>query len=227
MVTTRLDQYWDSLSPHQIADGMNAAQKNAARLLNDAELLLREGRYPSATAMAILAIEEAGKNTILRQLSTAKNNTGVKKAWKDYRNHKQKNLASIVPQLVAAGARRIDDFRSAFDGSSSHSVEVDILKQLAFYTDCLGNAHWSIPSKVIDKTLAEQLVGAAKVLACEPDHAHTAHEIELWMEIMGPTLDQPLEVMKAALLRWYATMREAGLTNADPDTVKSFIDISE
>ena len=75
MAADRLDQYRGTLSPQQIADGMNAAERNAARLLNDAELLLREERHPSATAMAILAIEEAGKNTILRQLSTAKDDT--------------------------------------------------------------------------------------------------------------------------------------------------------
>lgn len=223
MAADRLNQYRGTLNPQQIADGMNTAEKNAAQLLNDAELLLREERFPSATAIAILAIEEAGKNTILRQLSTAKDDTALKKAWKGYHNHKEKNLASIVPQLVAAGARRIDDFRSAFDGKGRHPAEVDALKQLAIYTDCLGKAHWSDPSEVVDKALAEQLVGAAKVLARERDHTHTAREVELWIEFMGPVMDQPLEAMKAALRRWYAAMREAGLTDTDTDAVESFI----
>lgn len=223
MAAHRLDQYRGTLSPEQIADGMNAAEENAARLLDDAELLLREERYASATAMAILAIEEAGKNTILRQLSIAKDDSATKKAWKDFRNHKEKNVASIVPQLAAAGARRIDDFRMAFDGRGSHPTEVDALKQLAFYTDCLGKAHWSVPSAVVDKALAEQLVGTAKVLARGRNHKHTAREVELWIEIMGPVMDQPLGAMKSALRRWYDAMREAGLTDTDANAVESFI----
>ena len=35
---------------------MNAAVRNAVRLAEDAELLLESGRFPSAAALAILAI---------------------------------------------------------------------------------------------------------------------------------------------------------------------------
>ena len=120
MKKDRLDQYRGRLNPQQIADGMNAAANNAKRLLADAELLMRESRYPSATALAILAIEEAGKNTILRQMATSSNDQGLKKAWKDYRSHKEKNVAFLVPQLVAQGARVIDEFRPAFEPDGEH-----------------------------------------------------------------------------------------------------------
>jgi AbiV family abortive infection protein len=40
---------------------MNAAARNAARLVSDAEILLGAKRYPSAAALAVLAIEESGK----------------------------------------------------------------------------------------------------------------------------------------------------------------------
>ena len=69
----RLNQYCGPLSPSQIAAGINAARANAMRLLEDAKLLAGSGRYASATALAILSIEEGGKDGILRELSYARN----------------------------------------------------------------------------------------------------------------------------------------------------------
>ena len=44
-----------------LGDFAMAAARNARRLLDDAELLLRRGRSPSAYSLAVLAFEEAGK----------------------------------------------------------------------------------------------------------------------------------------------------------------------
>jgi AbiV family abortive infection protein len=41
-----------------------AALDNAERLAQDAEMLLREGRYPTAHALAVLALEEYGKHIL-------------------------------------------------------------------------------------------------------------------------------------------------------------------
>lgn len=224
MSKSYLDQYRGKLNPQQIADGMNAAAKNARRLLCDAELLLGASRFPTAAALAILAIEEAGKNTILRQLATSSNEAGIKNAWKAYRSHRQKNLASIVPDLAAKGARNIDDFKTAFDGTSDHSAEVDMVKQIATYTDCLGDAHWCEPEEVIDQALANQMVEAARILVRKDDtYLHTAREIELWTHYLGPVMDKPLATMKVALSEWYDAMRSEGLVDSDEKTVRNFI----
>ena len=57
----KLSQLQGRLTLDQIAEGMNAASKNAIRLVEDAQVLLAAERYPSALALAILAIEEARK----------------------------------------------------------------------------------------------------------------------------------------------------------------------
>jgi len=49
--------YRGKLLPQQIADGMNAASRNAKRLCEDANLLLREGRY--ATSESVRAADLA------------------------------------------------------------------------------------------------------------------------------------------------------------------------
>ncbi len=84
---------------------MNAARANAKRLVEDARRLLDKGCHASAAALAILAIEEAGKVSILRALSVARDDQDMKETWRDYRSHAKKNMAWILPQLAAQGAR--------------------------------------------------------------------------------------------------------------------------
>ena len=71
MCAKKLDQYTCTLSADQVAGGMNAALRNAKRLADDAAILLDNKRFCSATALAILSIEESGKLSVLRMLATA------------------------------------------------------------------------------------------------------------------------------------------------------------
>jgi len=163
---------------------MNAAERNARRLLEDAETLLLARRFPSAASLAILSIEEAGKVSILRGLAVAKSAGDLAAAWKDYRSHTAKNVAWILPQLAASGARCLDDLRALYDETSDHPHVLDQLKQIAFYTDCLGQAHWTVPDEVVDGQLAEMLVGIARIFA--KARVHSARAVELWIEHIGP-----------------------------------------
>ena len=181
---TKLDTYRGRLSAAQISDGMNAAERNARRLLEDAESLLAAGRFPTAASLAILSIEEAGKVTILRSLGLSTSDADLAEAWRSYRSHTKKNAAWILPEVAASGARRLDELRPLFDENSDHPFVLDQLKQLGFYTDCLGEAHWAIPEEVIDRKLAEMLVSTARIFA--QNRSHPVREVELWIEHMGP-----------------------------------------
>lgn len=162
MAKKELDKYKGRLTAEEVADGMNAAERNAMRLAEDAELLLEGGRFPSAAALAILAIEEAGKVTILRQLSLNQDDDKARNdCWRDYRSHTKKNVSWPLPQLVAAGARSLDDFSPLFSKGAYHPFLLDQVKQISLYTDCLGDAHWSEPAEVINEDLAKMLVRSA------------------------------------------------------------------
>jgi hypothetical protein len=87
--TVRQVQYAGKLTPQQADEGISAASRNTTRLAADARLLFDHGRYASARALAILAIEENGKIPILHGI-TAASELELKSAWNDYRNHKQK-----------------------------------------------------------------------------------------------------------------------------------------
>jgi AbiV family abortive infection protein len=162
-----LDAYRGQLTPAQVAEGVNSASRNSARLAGDAKLLLENGRFPSAASIAVLAIEEAGKTSILRGLAVANDDEEIKKEWKAYRSHTSKNVQWILPRLVTEGARKLGDLRSIFDRDSDHPLLLNNIKQLGFYTDCLGDAHWTEPAEIVDEQIAKMLVEVAQILCQE------------------------------------------------------------
>lgn len=205
-IKRQLDSYRGQLSPEQITEGMNVARRNALRLLEDAKILLNSGRYPTALSLAILSIEESGKATILRGLAIAKGDASLKNSWKKYRTHTAKNVAWILPQLAADGAKTLDDLSPIYDRNSSHPYMLDQLKQVGFYTDCLGEAHWSEPSDVIEEDLANLMVSIARIFTVNREVK--VKEIELWIKHMSITDKGTYPSQKESLMRWYAEMTE-------------------
>jgi AbiV family abortive infection protein len=220
MTKKGLDQFKRRLTASQIAEGMNAALSNAKRLADAASLLLEKEFYPLAASIAALSIEESGKVPVLRSLAVAKTDDEAAKNWREYRSHTRKNAMWILPQLVAEGARRLDDFRPLFEEGAEHPFLLDQVKQIGFYTDCLGNAHWSVPTEVIDAALASILVKTALLFARPKEF--TVTEIELWIKHMGPDWKGREELMVHALVRWYEEMQEVGLAERGENRVENF-----
>ena len=221
MPAKKLNQYRGRLSPKQIADGMNAAQRNARRLVDDAKLLLDAGRFPSAASLAILSIEESGKTSILRQLSVAKDDKEIADCWRAYRSHTKKNAMWILTELFSKGARKLDDFLPMFSDGAEHPQLLDQVKQISFYTDCLGNAHWSEPTDVIEEPFARTIVQIADIFA--RDKAISAQEIELWIQHIGPVWMANPDWMRKAVENWYSEMQQVGLKPAGPNEMEDFI----
>lgn len=201
--------FQDRLAPAKIAEGINAAERNAKRLAEDARFLFEANRFATAAAVAILSIEEAGKSAVLRGMSVAKTDEDVKKAWKEFRSHTRKNVLWILNDMVRSGARKLDDFGPLFDPESDHPYVLDQIKQLGFYTDCVGRGKWAEPGKVIKEELARSFVQIAKQLASE--HFVTPEEIELWVKHMGPVQKSSPTWFKKAFQNYYAELQEKGL----------------
>ncbi|RCK30306.1 hypothetical protein TH9_19950 [Thalassospira xiamenensis] len=212
-------EYRGVLSPSSTAEGINAANRNARRLLEDAKLLFVEERYPSASSIAALAIEEAGKSSILRSIAAANGSAELRNEWKRYRDHRSKNGAWIIPDLAKDGARSLQDFASVVDRNSEHTVLLNSIKQLGFYTDCYGDSHWSEPKKVLDREIAESLLKIAEVLCRERDV--TVREIELWVEYIQPNNRTPN--MAQGLIRWAEKMYEEDLSETTPEEFMLFV----
>jgi AbiV family abortive infection protein len=219
----KLDTYRGKLSPAQIAEGMNAAVQNARLLMGDAKLLLEHKRFPTAMSLAILAIEEDGKTALLRYLAISSSDEEVKDAWKSYRSHTQKNIAWILPDLARRGARKIEDMLALVDKNSDHPPMLDQAKQLGFYTDCLGDAHWSIPAEVVSEELAKAIVETADVLVSARKTQYTTKEVELWIQHMGPALRKGMPGAKQALVDWYVAMQAHGLEPEGENKMEPFV----
>lgn len=222
----KLDQYNGLLTPQQVATGMNLAEENAQRLQHDAALLLQHGRRASATALAILSIEESGKLHILRRLAAAPNPTFAGKAWRLYRSHTAKNVQwSILNFVPPDGRAKLSDFRPMMQSDSDLPHVLDQIKQLALYTDCLGEANWTSPLQ-LDEALAEPLVMLADILS-KHEREYTAREVELWIEHVGDDsiACEDLAVGGTALAKWYAAMQAEGLAPSGPNLMEQFTTI--
>lgn len=215
-----LTRYQGPLSPRQAAEGISLARANASRLIADAELLLQNSRYASAIALAILAIEELGKVQAIKAILLQSARPQVKEAWRDYRNHRAKNVHWILPKLAAEGARTLSQLRTAADPAGDHTAMLDSVKQLSFYTDCYGNVgRWSEPSDAVDPEFAKAILATAHLL--NRDEETTERELELWSSIVGPNYGKA--TMVDALLDFQQKLFAEGLTSTTAEELKAFI----
>jgi len=210
----------DKLSAQEVADGLLAADQNARRLLDDAELLLREKRFASSLALSILSIEESGKKYVLRRIALVQDQKQLKEYWRDFRSHRAKNSIWILPKLVMEGARTLLDLGPALDKSGDHTAELDSLKQIAIYTDFLGKRNWSKPIEVIDQKTAEGMMKIARVSLGAREVS--VREVELWMEVVGPHIDTP--EMGSAVLAYQQQLVDEGLSDISPTDLAGFME---
>ena len=205
-------QYKDKLDPKTAAEGIQLAHENATSLFLDAQLLFDNGRFERCVALSILAIEEAGKPSLIRSILLTDDQKELKKEWNSYRKHTEKNLSWILPELAAKGAKHIEDLRPLFDKENDHGQVLDNLKQLSFYTDIFSKRKWSIPSEVIDKELAEGILQTAKIMIKEkPDSLNSEVGLKLWVKHIKPVWKKDMIKMKQALINCYTEAEEIGL----------------
>lgn len=214
-----LQQYRGAVDAESISKGINLCQRNARRLADDAKLLIASNRFPSASALAILSIEESGKPYILKYMSITTNEKDLRDRWKEFRSHTVKNRHWILIDLVSSGAKVLEDFRTIVEGGE-HAFILDSLKQISIYTDCLGsNGNWSYPDNVIGKELAEGLVTTAELLSRKKDVS--VREIELWIEIVRPHNSTP--EMARAVIEYQAVLYAEGLSDVRPEALADFM----
>jgi AbiV family abortive infection protein len=218
----KLDQYRGRLTAKQIAKGMNAARMNALRLLEDAETLFAVARFPTATSLAILSIEESGKIAILRHLACVSTPTEIQELWRDYRSHTRKNVLWPLLETIKPGRKlKFSDFEWLYDKQSDHPYILDQVKQIGFYTDCLGKINWSEPQTVIDQHLAKSLLCIAATLCSHKEISE--EEVILFAQYVGPAMRGTKKEANEALIKWYAAMQTAGLAEYGTNTMEQFL----
>ena len=79
-----------------------------------------------------------------------------------FRSHVKKNVLWPLLGLFRSGARRASDFAKLFYDDAEHPQLLNNIKQLCFYTDCLGDCNWSVPEQIIGRDLALSILNAAE-----------------------------------------------------------------
>jgi AbiV family abortive infection protein len=215
------EQFEGASTADELAAGSNAALRNAQRLLNDAVLLLSQQRNPSAAALAILAIEEAGKLSILDGMAYTPPGK-IAERWRAYRSHTAKNARWILPALADSKPRTVEEFASSLHPSSWHQSLLDELKQLAIYTDRLHDGTWSEPTQFVARETAEWLVATAKRLVSNTPV--TAAEIALrarFMNALPPNATQ--EQKKQALAAYFQEARRQGHISLSDEAIQQLL----
>ncbi len=170
----------------QALEGINLAKKNSIGLYEDAVTLFEANSFNSSAALAILAIEEAGKPSIIRRILTAEDDKELKACWKDYRSHVAKNVLWPAPELMRAGKRRLVDMRGLFSKDSTHRYVLERIKQLAIYSDYLDGTGWHGPTEKPEdelREIARRMLEIAHILV--PRRPETRRELELWLTMIS------------------------------------------
>jgi AbiV family abortive infection protein len=163
-----------------------------------------------AASLAILAIEEAGKVSLIRELLVLPD-SDLKMAWRRYRSHTEKNVIGSFFDHVNASPN-LEDFRPLFEKTNDNPRVLDAVKQLGFYSDCLGSCHWSVPAEVVNEPLAQSLLLTVRTLIPTGECAmQTAPELELWVKHLRPVWGREMPAMKRGIIDCYQEASDSGV----------------
>ena len=178
--------YGGTLNPFQIAEGIRCVKLNGARLFSDAELLYKQERFPTASSIAILSIEEFGKVPILRRMALATSSNEWRACWKDFANHLVKSLSWMVPFLLKDSQAKTEEQYQMFQEKQDPQL-LNSLKQLGLYVGCYGNAHWSCPDAVIERENADVAMHCARFVskASQPSPYDAPSALHEWTKHMA------------------------------------------
>lgn len=206
--------YRGALTSEQLARGMTAANHNAARLLEDAELLLGAGRWPSAAALAIHAVEETAKEEILRALATWPSEAKV--FWRAFTSHKQKgDLAlmawvdddqDVMTLLVLALVAAL--------GVVGQSIEA--AKWRALYVECLidgDEVTWWAPEAFGEGEALAMVETARRVVR---RRVVTPEEVRILIRHVAPVAGATWNEVNAAQARYLREVVDRGLREREP-----------
>lgn len=220
-----LNQYTGPLNPNQAAEGIRVAIENARRLLRDAELLLEHSRWARALSLSVLAIEEAGKVDLIRSVLAAGSPELRRSGWRDYRRHTAKNQLWTMGIFLGVPPRW-EDTLPLFDEACDHPELCESVKQLGFYSDCLGDAHWSAPHEVIEEGFARQMYEIATSLVPDEQPAmSTAAELCLWVKHLRPVWGSDIAGMRRAMVECCREAEALGILQGRlrPDDLERFL----
>lgn len=192
--------YYGVLDANAAASSVQAAKLNALELIGSADVLFETKHYSHATALAILAIEELGKPSIILTLFLGGGKT--ENLWQHYRQHTSKTalLNFSISTLAAKHFPYLPKniLKKAKEGPTPS--ELDAQKQLALYSDVFienSSIVCHLPSNIDWQIEAHARICESKALAHNL-RDYPPEELEVWHRHLYPMAQKnPAEVSLA------------------------------
>lgn len=207
-------QHWGALSTEKVAEGVNAALRNAQELYDEAKILFDQGRFARAASLAILSVEEAGKVFLLPLLLTTSDKKQLRLIWKGFRHHKHKNAHVHLQMTKGVPTPTTRHAIAAGKSIETWSDGLEDYKQIGFYSDCTSTADWGIPSETIKKEGAELMMKFAHNSLNKYDGLEafgTVPFLEIWSRRMKGMMDMTDPEQHVAFIALYDEAEKASL----------------
>lgn len=187
-----------------------AAARNARRLLDDAELLLKRGRSPSAYSLAVLAFEEAGKAWMCVIAMMVPDDARPEWPYGELiTRHVDKLMAAHVMAHMLASASSGQDMIASLAGIGENLEELarehNQAKQRGLYADLLDSTVWE-PASITKDDARRMLVIVRGLL----DHGAPLADPEFIAWLASET-QEVLQVKDMVWSRFFAGLRHGGM----------------
>lgn len=135
------------LSAEQALEGIDCCLENAEALVEDAQLLLDNGRPARCTALCLVAAEELGKIPMLANCLSHGREWGWRSFWRRFRSHLSKlSMGDLVfaSEVIEPNLAAIDGRRFAKEYGS-----IATLREMALYVDWV-DGRFMVPADARD-----------------------------------------------------------------------------
>jgi AbiV family abortive infection protein len=199
--------------------GILAANRNARRLLGDAIVLFEAGGFPSATALAVLALEELVKWDTLLRVAILADEKQIESAWKKSRQHEVK-LAKVFKMLASA---------LEASGVEHPTVSIEMiakathqLKLRSIYTAFVTGREWVEPSSVSNAEECREFLAVALMITTGHFRITGKRLGKLVRQVPGMLVERPESAAILALLAWSEGSEAASLARDDDTESDAF-----
>jgi AbiV family abortive infection protein len=173
---------------------------------------LRRKRYPRAFSLSILAAEEIGKISIIREIIVTDNLQRIQSLWKEMAKHTSKNKLFLLPDyILETKAARLGDFYDLFDPKNKLHQDTDRAKQMGFYSDCTGKCNWARPVDNIDEDLALNAIESVKLLLKASKGITSEAELAVWIKHLKPVWGSDEMAMNTGIRACYMEAANLGV----------------
>lgn len=172
----------DGLTSRVLADATLASLRNSQRLIADAETLLLNGRYPTAHALAVLALEEFGKHVMCASANIRGH--ADEEYWRRFRRRFRDHRDKLRNALLLAGLMATtEEEMEPLDDLEAAAKREDFAKLRGLYVDLDRSGTVYEPVVTIGRQEAEKTVATVRLLVRlggatfgDPDRVHAVFE---------------------------------------------------